>query len=126
MAAGSPSGGAGPWPWASAVTLTGTQYFPDSEGIPVSKATIVAVTVDHPGPGTTTQYTWQVSNLTPNEIARGLDDWSDYSSVTVPSKTAAEKFGTATFLFEYARIRLKAVTTLGSGAVTIRANTKDP
>lgn len=103
-----------------------TQFVSDGgpAGVPVSRFSSISWSVDHPA--ATIAYTVQGSNMTDAEAAAGLDDWHDYSGITIPSKTAAEKFGINYGKVEYARVRLKAVTSVGTGVVTVRHTTKGP
>jgi hypothetical protein len=104
-----------------------TQYVTvgGSNGMKVERMTQFALTVDHPGGSTTTAYTVQASNMTDLEASLGQDDWIDDTSVaTIPSKTAAEKFGIKVTKASFSRYRLKAVTSAGGGTCTVREQRK--
>ena len=108
------------------VAAGGTQYAPSTSGVEMQRFYDAGITIDHPGGGTSTTYTLEVSNMTLEEIRQGKDDWSTYSSVTIPVKASAEKFNVEVDEFLFARLRVKAVTSAGTGVATIRICTKAP
>ncbi len=111
----------------AAVALTGTQYLSTggSAGVPVSRFTLGSWSIDHPA-ATTTAYTVQGSDMDGDDVSLGQDDWHDLSAPASVSKSAAEKFAMNVVDIPYARLRLKAVTTVGSSAVTVRETFKGP
>lgn len=105
---------------------SGTQYVSQggSAGVPVSRYDLVSWVVDHPA-ATTTVYTVQGSNMTDAEVAAGSDDWNDISP-PVGSKSAAEKFTVSVVDVTVARVRLRGVTSAGSGVIAVRQTLKGP
>jgi hypothetical protein len=99
----------------------GTQYVPDSSGLVLKNYEDAGLTVIHPA-ATTTTYTLQVSNMTTAEIAASEDDWSDY--VPIGAKSAAEKFPIDLDDPPFARIRLRMVTSAGTGTIKVRSCVK--
>lgn len=94
---------------------TGTQY---TENVRASNLQTVGFIVKHPG-STTTAYTVQVSNATDDEVRLGLDDWADYTPISIPSKSAAETFYVEYTLCAFALVRLKMVTSSGTGTIKV-------
>lgn len=96
----------------------GTQYAPSAAGLDILKFHDCGATVIHPA-STTTDYTLQVSNMTKAEADAGsVDDWVDYT--VVGTKSAAEKIGLDLEDPPYARVRLKMVTSSGTGTIQVR------
>lgn len=109
-------------------TLTvSTQYISPggANGMYLDKVESCSWTFTHPASATTT-YTVQGSNMSEADILAGADDWFDYGGITIGEKTSTEKIGVGWTKFAYARARLKAVTTVASGSVTVRQCVKGP
>jgi hypothetical protein len=106
---------------------SGTQYVSEggSTGAPVGRFESVSWSIEHPA-ATTTVYTVQVSNMDGDDQLSGYDDWHDYSGIAPVSKAAAEDFSINFIDCPYARVRLKAVTSGGSGVIVARQTTKGP
>jgi hypothetical protein len=98
-----------------------TQYVPDSSGLILGNYADAGLTVIHPA-ATTTTYTLQVSNMTTTEITASEDDWCDY--VAIGAKSSAEKFPVDLDDPPFARVRLKMVTSAGTGTIEVRSCVK--
>ena len=109
--------------------LSGTQYAPDADdyklGVPLHRSSLVTWIIDHPA-ATTTAYSVQVSNMTDQECRDGSDDWDDYTLIATQTPTGAEKVFIEFVSNGFARVRLKMVTTVGSGSNTVRCNKESP
>lgn len=118
---------------ASGTALTGTQYMGAATdlagtagkgGIALPHAHSIGIIIVHPA-ATTTQYTVEVSNDKQDEVMNGGDDdWAAYDLIAIPSKSAAETFGILLSNLPFARARIKAVTSAGSGVAKGKATIK--
>lgn len=99
------------------VAASGTQF---SEWVDITENTEYGIIISHPGPGTSTTYSMQVSNNNIADIQAGIDVPADYplydlaTGVVLPQKTSAEDFPIVVRP-PFGRFRLKAVTAAGSG-----------
>lgn len=100
----------------SAVTTPG--------GIPLTEKSDIGFVIVQPA-DTTTAYTVQVSNMTDEEALSGVDDWATYDTITELTLSAAGKDFIEFLDCPFARVRLKMVTSSGTGVVVVRSCAKD-
>jgi hypothetical protein len=104
-------------------TLSGTSYVPDATatpgGIPIKDRTDLTFVIDHPG-SVTTAYTIQVSNMTDEEVNAGTSDWTAYDVISELSLATDTNDFIEFVNCAFMRVRLKQVTTVGSGSNTVR------
>lgn len=102
--------------------VSSTQYAPSTRGLKLEQGDSVSFTVKHPA-ATTTDLTLQVSNMSDEDIDKGLDDWHDYAPTgytAIPQQTGAATFGHQAKP-GFARCRVKLVNSAGTGKLTIRS-----
>ena len=80
--------------------------------------------VTHPA-ATTTTYTVEASVGSGAEVRRGAETYFTYDAVTIPAKSAAETFGVDLSDFPHPLVRLKMVTSAGTGTIVVDFNQKD-
>lgn len=105
----------------NATAVSGTQYAPSTRGLLLEDADGIGFVIVHPA-ATTTDFTLEVSDMSDDDLNKGLDDWHTYAPtgfVAVPQQTGANKFGHQARP-PYARCRLKMVNGAGTGLVTVR------
>ena len=100
-------------------TLSGTTYIPSANGIPLKDRTDLTFIIDHPG-SVTTEYTVQVSNMTDDEVNAGSDDWTTYDTIAALTLNSDTNDFVEFVDCGFMRVRLKQVTSVGSGTNVVR------
>ena len=93
-------------------------------GVNVDRAKHAGFTIDNPA-GVTADYSFQVSNMTDDEVKMGLDDWSDYDFVPTLNIAGAAKKYMELVNLGFRRVRIKIVASVAGGnKVVIRSHVK--